>query len=82
MTSTSSRATANLTLRVSTTLLERIDQAAERHGQTRTTYVLSWLPEYRPEPTDDGARSANPGRAGRSGGRRKQSADPGSHVGS
>jgi hypothetical protein len=74
-------ATANLTLRVPTALLERIDRNAERAGQTRTTYVLSWLPEYRPEPADAGARSAGSERGERSGRRRKPSAGARSHVG-
>ena len=36
--------TTTISLRVSHTLLDRIDAAAERAGVTRNTYVLSWLP--------------------------------------
>lgn len=42
--------TASLTLRMPTTLLQRIDREAERHGQTRTQYVVSWLPVAYDEP--------------------------------
>ncbi len=34
-----------ISLRVSRTLLGRIDAAARRDGVTRNTYVLSWLPD-------------------------------------
>lgn len=34
----------NIGLRVPVELQERIDHAAERNGQTRTAYILSWLP--------------------------------------
>jgi uncharacterized protein (DUF1778 family) len=48
--------TQTISLRVPTTLLEQIDQSAEHAGETRNTYVLSWLPDY----YDQAARNPKP----------------------
>jgi hypothetical protein len=42
--------TQTISLRVPTKLIERIDASALRNGETRTDYVLSWLPDYYDEP--------------------------------
>ena len=39
-----------ISLRIDPGALDRIDHAAECAGETRTTYILSWVPEYWPEP--------------------------------
>ena len=38
-------AAQHITLRLSTEMLERIEENAEREGMNRTAYILSWLPE-------------------------------------
>lgn len=47
--------TTTFSMRVDDALLARIDNAAAQHGQTRTDYVLSWLPVYYDRDTDHGA---------------------------
>jgi hypothetical protein len=42
--------TQTISLRVPAALVERIDQSAIRNGETRTDYILSWLPDYYDEP--------------------------------
>lgn len=37
-------------IRIDADMLERIDQAAERAGENRSTYILSWVPEYHDTP--------------------------------
>lgn len=43
---------STVSLYLPTTTLQRIDQAAEREGMSRSAYVLSWLPECYDTPTD------------------------------
>jgi predicted DNA-binding protein len=42
--------TQTISLRVPTELVERIDQSAIRNGETRTEYILNWLPDNYDEP--------------------------------
>jgi hypothetical protein len=42
--------TQTISLRVPATLVERIDQSAIQNGETRTDYILSWLPDNYSEP--------------------------------
>lgn len=35
----------NISMRVEPELLDRIDASASQAGQTRTDYILSWLPD-------------------------------------
>lgn len=37
--------TQTISLRVPAALVERIDESALRNGETRTDYILSWLPD-------------------------------------
>lgn len=37
--------TQTISLRVPTALIERIDQSASQNSETRTDYILSWLPD-------------------------------------
>ena len=51
-------AAAQVNLRIDPDLLARIDANANQHGQTRTEYLLSWLPEtYEPD-TNQAAKPA------------------------
>ena len=38
--------TTTISLRVESEELERIDRAAEEQRETRTDYILSWMPQH------------------------------------
>ena len=52
--------TTTFSLRVSPELLDRIDRSADRNGETRQEYVLSWLPDNYDSPatSEPGRRNA------------------------
>lgn len=53
--------TNTISLRVDSEELERIDRAAKEHGESRTDYILGWIPEHydRTAPAPDPRRNAN-----------------------
>jgi hypothetical protein len=53
--------TQTISLRVPTTLVERIDQSALRAGETRTEYILGWLPDNYDEPACNTGTSSTSG---------------------
>lgn len=60
--------TANVTLRLPTELLERIDQAALQANTSRTEYMLSWLPVRYDSTTKPRRKHGNTGRRASSAG--------------
>lgn len=48
--------TTTFSIRITKPLLDRIDRAAAQAGETRSTYILSWLPEYYDRDTPDSQR--------------------------
>lgn len=49
-------ASVTFSIRIDDQTLQRIDQAAEAAGETRSTYILSWVPAcYTHEPSSNGS---------------------------
>lgn len=57
--------TATLTVSCSQALLDRLDAAAQRTHQSRSAYVLSWLPEAQDLDLTDHRNGATPHNARR-----------------
>jgi hypothetical protein len=51
--------TQTISLRAPTALIERIDQSALQNGETRTDYILSWLPDNYDAPARNTRTNAN-----------------------
>lgn len=54
--------TQTISLRVPTGLIKRIDDSAIRAGETRTDYILSWLPDTYEAPAGNTSSNNNANR--------------------